>query len=67
MHRGKPERDLYAHRDLWTADLKPTTAELGRLTEADRATRAELTDLGHVRLEQERLDWQSGLSVLGLG
>ena len=55
---------LLAHRDRWGREPKPTSAELGRLDEAEQAVYTDLVS-GHyadnIRLEQERIDWAYAL------
>ncbi len=54
------EQTLLQHRERWVAEPSPTTADLTRLTAAERGVYEDLvTDRygDRVRLEQERVDW----------
>ncbi|GAB3518966.1 Wadjet anti-phage system protein JetD domain-containing protein [Arthrobacter monumenti] len=55
---------LYAYRDLCVVESRPATGDLQHLLPAERDVVAELAKHGHLRLEQERLDWPHCLDVL---
>ncbi|HCX86019.1 MAG TPA: hypothetical protein DHV14_12980 [Micrococcales bacterium] len=48
---------LHAHRDLWGTEPVPHLGELLLLTSDEAVVVQELRELGHVRLEQERIAW----------
>lgn len=55
---------LYEHRDLWVVEPKPFPGAATLLTDSEAVTLAELRALGHVRLEQERIQWCYALEAL---
>lgn len=58
------EATLLAHRDLWVPDPKPTRGEFATLLAAETRTLDRLRSEGDVRLEQERIPWQTALAAL---
>lgn len=58
------EATLSAHRDLWVAEPIPHRGTFTRLTEAERATLDRLRCEGDVRLEQERIPWDTAIAAL---
>lgn len=55
---------LLADEDLWLPEPTPHRGALERLAPAEARALERLRDEGHVRLEQERLPWESALSAL---
>lgn len=54
------DRDtLEAHRDLWVAEPKPARGVFPTLTQTELHALAAVRDFGDVRLEQERIPWDS--------
>lgn len=58
------EDTLMAHRDLWVQEPKPTPGTFAHLTEAEQRTLERIRSLGHVRLEQERIPWDTCVAEL---
>ena len=58
------EETLLAHRDLWVPEPKPSRGTFTTLGESEQGALRRLRAEGDVRLEQERLPWQSALASL---
>ncbi|WP_166974427.1 Wadjet anti-phage system protein JetD domain-containing protein [Brevibacterium atlanticum] len=58
------EATLVAHEDLWVPEPKPSTGTLPRLTGSETRTLDRLRTEGNVRLEQERIPWETALNRL---
>jgi hypothetical protein len=58
------EEVLIEHRDLWVPEPTPATGEFSYLLPDERAVMARLSELGDVRLEQERLTWPTCVEQL---
>lgn len=55
---------LEAFADLCEPEPRPSTGELNLLTAQELATLRVLAERGHVRLEQERIDWNVAVAAL---
>ena len=58
------EGTLTAHRDLWVQEPKPHRGEFSELTGTESRALARLRAEGDVRLEQERIPWDTALERL---
>lgn len=58
------EATLLAHKDLWVPEPKPSTGTFAHLTGTEARALDRLRAEGNVRLEQERIPWQTSLSRL---
>lgn len=58
------EATLLAHQDLWVPEPKPSTGTFAHLTGTEARALERLRAEGHVRLEQERIPWDTVLNRL---
>lgn len=58
------EVTLLAHKDLWVPEPKPSTGTFADLTGSETRTLDRIRAEGDVRLEQERIPWETALSRL---
>lgn len=58
------EETLLAYRDLWVPEPKAATGAYPTLTAQEQRALSRIRSEGNVRLEQERIDWQSALPRL---
>ncbi|SMX67996.1 hypothetical protein BI49514_00521 [Brevibacterium iodinum ATCC 49514] len=58
------EATLLAHRDLWVPEPKPSTGTFAHLTGTEARALERLHAEGGVRLEQERIPWDTALNRL---
>ncbi len=58
------EATLLAHADLWVPEPKPHTGTFAQLTGSEARTLDRLRTEGDVRLEQERIPWETALDRL---
>lgn len=58
------EGTLLAYRDLWVPETKPATGAMPTLTGGEQRALQRIRIEGNVRLEQERISWESALRVL---
>ena len=58
------EATLLAHRDLWVPEPKPHTGSFAHLTGTEARALERLRAEGNVRLEQERIPWDTALNRL---
>ncbi|RFA13908.1 hypothetical protein B7R21_07555 [Subtercola boreus] len=58
------EATLLAHRDLWVPEPKPNRGTFTTLSESEQNALRRLHAEGDVRLEQERIPWQTALAAL---
>ncbi|MDO5696843.1 MAG: DUF2220 family protein [Dermatophilus congolensis] len=58
------EPTLLAHRDLWVREPAPNRGVFGTLTEGELRALHALRREGDVRLEQERIPWETALETL---
>ncbi len=58
------EASLLAHADLWVPEPKPHTGTFAQLTGSEARTLDRLRTEGDVRLEQERIPWETALGRL---
>ena len=57
---------LLDHADLWVSEPKPQTGVTKHLNDAESAALALIRAKGNVRLEQERIPWDTVLAALRL-
>jgi hypothetical protein len=55
---------LFAHQDLWVTETSPNRGSFDNLNDDEQRTLGYLRDHGNVRLEQERVPWDTALSEL---
>jgi len=60
------EETLRAHSDLWVVESQPARGRFAHLTESEERTLAALRAAGDVRLEQERVPWQTAVEALSV-
>lgn len=58
------EATLLAHQDLWVPEPKPSTGTFAHLTGTEARALERLRAEGNVRLEQERIPWDTALNRL---
>ena len=58
------EATLLAHQDLWVPEPKPSTGTFAHLTGTEERALERLRAEGHVRIEQERIPWDTALNRL---
>ena len=58
------EANLLAHRDLWVPEPKPSTGTFAHLTGTELRALDRIRAEGNVRLEQERIPWDTALNRL---
>ena len=58
------EATLLTHRDLWVPEPKPSTGAFAHLTGTEARALERLRAEGDVRLEQERIPWDTALNRL---
>lgn len=58
------EETLLDHRDLWVRETTPNRGTFPGLTTAEQRALARIRDESGVRLEQERIPWETALAAL---